>query len=157
MQPALKLVFAFYVLLVLGITLPKLSILTLYLRIFTGRRTRTITFIIIGFVLVMAPAYLVALLLLCNPIRYFWDKTLLGGQCLDFNFYARSLGLPNILIDVAMLITPLPAIWGLEASIARRIGVTLMFLTGIIALVASCVRWHIYADADATILKPGGQ
>ena len=155
LQPILKLAFATVILCTLGFSLPKLSILALYLRIFSGWKTRIISYVLIGVVIFMAIAYLVAGVLLCEPVQYFWDRTIAGGKCMDINFYYRSFGLPNILIDIAMLVTPLPAIWGLEASFARRLGFTAIFLTGILALVASCVRWSIYSKIDGTSIVPG--
>lgn len=105
-------------------------------------------------VLAMGCAYSVASVLICLPVRYFWDRTVVNGQCMNLNLFYRSISLPQILIDAAILITPLPAIWGLQASVLRRLGVTLIFLTGVIGMVVSCIRWVMYARADVYILAP---
>ncbi|KAL9054794.1 MAG: hypothetical protein Q9162_003917 [Coniocarpon cinnabarinum] len=154
LEPTMKLVFATIILLILGFTLPRISILTLYLRIFAGRRTRILTYSIIAVVTAMGIAFMLIAIVFCKPTRFFWDRTVPGGTCMDFNLYYRSFALPNILVDLVMLITPLPAIWSLEASVARRIGVSAIFLTGILALVSSCVRWAVYSRIDASRVVP---
>ena len=155
LEPTMKLFYASIQLLIAGFTFPKLSILTLYLRIFTGTYTRLFAWLTGAFVLSMGLGFGVAGLFLCSPVQYFWDKTIINGQCVDLNLYYRAFCLPNVLVDVAMIITPLPAIWGLQASVTRRLGITLIFLTGTIGMVVSCVRWSIYAKADVEVVQPG--
>lgn len=154
LEPTLKLMFASLYLLIFGFTLPKLSILTLYVRIFTGRKTRFFTYVLMVLVLAMGVAFGVAGIFACRPVQYFWNKTIINGQCFHLNFYYQSFGLPQILIDAAILITPLPAIWGLQTSRSRRLGITLIFLTGVIGMIVSCIRWDMYSRADVYTVKP---
>lgn len=153
--PSLKLIFGLPLVLIPGFTFSRLSILTLYLRIFTGKVTRSLAWVTMFFVIAMGLAFQLTAIFLCHPVNYFWDRQRPhGGVCHDLNTYYRAFGLPNILIDVAILAVPLPAVWTLHASLARKLGLTFMFFTGTIALVASCVRWAIYAHADVRLIVP---
>ena len=152
--PTLKVTFASIILLILGFTLPKLSILILYLRIFTGRKTRLVSWITIALVAAQGVAFSVASIFACAPVEYFWNKLILDGECINLNFFYQSFGLPNIVIDAMILITPLPAIWGLQASVARRTGITFIFLTGVVAMIVSCIRWNLYSKSDVYIIQP---
>ncbi|KAF2228757.1 hypothetical protein EV356DRAFT_537812 [Viridothelium virens] len=55
-----------------------------------------------------------------------------------------AMGIMNVIIDVYMIIIPLPTIWLMQMPLKRKIGVSSMFLTGIIACVASiiCLRFR---------------
>lgn len=138
--PTLKLIYGLPLVLIPGFTFARLSILTLYLRIFTGRRTRLCTWAVMVLAVVMGFSFQIAAILLCKPVKFFWDRQIPGG-CVDLNLYYRAFGLPNILIDISILLVPIPAVWRLHASVGRKMGLSFMFLTGVIALIASCVRW----------------
>ena len=153
--PILKLSYSIALMLVPCFTFSRLSVLVLYLRIFTGRFTRICTWISVTFTLLMFITFELVTVFICNPIAHYWDPIMRRGSCLDLNFFFRSHALPNILIDLAILVIPLPTIWNLNANIARKMGLTLMFLTFSVALVVSCIRWAIWANANATSLAPG--
>ena len=67
----------------------------------------------------------------CKPLAYSWDKTVAGGTCIDQLAYFRYNTIPNILIDGAMLVLPLPSVWKLQTSTTQKLGLTVIFLTGI--------------------------
>lgn len=120
-----------------AIALPKLSILFLYLRIFTARSFRYTTFAILGVVVI---TYLTSLTLnftLCIPFAYNWNKSIPGGHCADSIAAYRYISVPNIATDLAMLILPFPAIWNLHASKMQKTGLTIIFLAGSVWVITS--------------------
>ena len=49
---------------------------------------------------------------------------------------------------------PLPAIWTLQISRTRKLGLSCLFLTGSIALAAACVRYAVFLNYDARNVMP---
>ena len=68
----------------------------------------------------------------CSPVAYAWDKTITGGTCIDELAFSRYKTIPNILVDIFMLALPLPLVWKLQTSITQKLGLTAVFLTGIV-------------------------
>lgn len=111
-------------------TLPRLSILALYLRIFTTRIHRLAVYII---ALIMVIFYITTVFLSflkCHPLAYTWDLSVPGGHCINIDELYRWINMPNILIDIVIMVLPFPVIWRLHVSKAQKIGLTVTFLTG---------------------------
>jgi hypothetical protein len=113
--------------------LVKLSLLLLYLRIFTlVRHIRIVIFVGIAFHLILYTTSFVLEFVFCYPRR---------GQSFLMSFTAPScagnaakLGIAqavgNIIGDFGLLLTPIPVIWKLQFSFRKKIGVTAIFMTG---------------------------
>lgn len=112
------------------VSLSKLAILCLYLRIFTTRLYRRACYGIAVVIILNLIVGMILSLTICKPLAYRWDKTIPGGSCGDIMTGYRWISLPNLVTDVAMLILPLPVIWGLQIGRSRKIGLTLTFLLG---------------------------
>lgn len=113
-----------------AVVFPKLAILAIYLRIFTQPRFRSACYVLITLLIANWIGTTVAGLLICRPLEYLWDRTIVDGHCLNINAYFRWASLVNIITDVAMLILPLPVIWELHTSRNIKIGLTITFATG---------------------------
>lgn len=113
-----------------SVTFSKLSILALYLRIFTIKTYRYAVYAIEAFLgLVWLTSFVLAFRE-CAPFQYSWDKTIPNGHCINLLIPFRLIGGLNLLSDILMLILPLPVIWRLHTSTNQKIGLTLTFLTG---------------------------
>lgn len=113
-----------------AVALPKLSILSLYLRIFPNKVFRAITLVVAVIVVLNWLAFVFASTFQCLPVAYQWDKSIEGGRCFDVLLFYRMVNVPNIVTDIAMLILPIPMVWKLHTSRPRRIGLTVCFLAG---------------------------
>ena len=113
----------------LACAFPKLVILTLYLRIFNEKKYRIACYTVMGLVITFALAGIIGGATQCIPLSYLWDKTI-QGHCFDIVQFYRWGTLPNIVVDVIMIILPLPVIWKLHASRQVKFGLTVTFLTG---------------------------
>lgn len=152
---------------ILSITVPKLSILCLYLQIFTTRSYRYTTFAIAGLVVLTYLASLILTLTVCTPFSYNWNKNIPAGHCVDLDAVFCWISMPNIVSDVAMLILPIPVIWRLQVSFGQQIGLTITFLTGSFGIVTAIIRfvtfftsspdptWHSVTTLTWTIAEPG--
>jgi len=109
---------------------PKLSILVLYLRVFTDRTVRICTWFVICFCVAHALANIIASFTICQPFAYKWNKTIEGGKCADVMASYRYVSLPHILSDIAILVLPLSSLSKLMVSKRRKVGIFLTFLMG---------------------------
>ena len=125
----LKMEITFATLYFLSITLPKLTMLSLFLRIFVVKWQRIASYTIGAILLATALANIIANVTQCVPLEYLWNKEV-AGKCFDQNAYWRWASLPNILTDVVMLGLPVPAIWGAQMGWKDKLGVGLTFFAG---------------------------
>lgn len=66
----------------------------------------------------------------CVPFNYSWNKSLKGGHCYQFSVvYVIGLVL-NLVTDVAILVVPIPIIWGLQLNSKSKKALTGLFLLG---------------------------
>lgn len=113
-----------------AILFPKSAILAIFLRIFTKAPYRKTCYALAVLLIANWVANTTAGLLMCVPLRYLWDKSILGGHCFDINTYFRWSSLINILTDVVMLLLPLPVVWKLRTSTNIKIGLSFTFAMG---------------------------
>ena len=108
----------------------KVSILLFYRRITPNRVFHIFIWVTMGCTVGLAVAGLIADLLQCTPIAYFWDRSSPGGSC--FNqaaFYFAAAGC-SVLGDVWILVLPMPVFWGLQISLKRRLVLMSLFAVG---------------------------
>ena len=110
--------------------IPKLAILCLYLRFFNTRPYRYAAYAIAVVMFMNYSTSVILAFVMCKPFVFSWDKSIPGGKCGDIMAVYRWMSLPNLATDLAMLILPLPVIWGLQIRRNQKIGLTLTFLTG---------------------------
>lgn len=154
LTPALQAIYAAEQLLYAGTSLPKLSLLFLYLRIFDSRRIRVTTWVLIGITIVSWITWSLIAFFLCTPVEFYWDRTIPGGHCINIDSFWRSIPPINIFTDAVAIILPIPTIWRLEASRMKKIGVCAILMTGGIGLITGCIRWAVYLSYSAQYIVP---
>ncbi|TVY93747.1 hypothetical protein LAWI1_G000884 [Lachnellula willkommii] len=127
--------------------LPKIYVLCLYLRIFTQRAARVTCYVMIGVIIAIWVSFIVASATKCTPFAAQWDKTI--GHCVNVEAYYQAGSAPNMATDVVILLLPIPTLIALHASVVRKIGLLLIFVTGSIGLVGSVIRFSIFFRSDA--------
>ena len=110
-------------------TCVKISILSLYTSLFPSRR-----FILLCYAtMAVTSAYFLSVLLetflLCQPVQFNWDKSI-AGTCEGQNTAYLVAGITNLLIDVFVVVMPMPMLFGLRMSLRKRLGVVGMFSLG---------------------------
>ena len=113
-----------------SVTLPKLAILCLYARIFTARPYRYAIYITGTLILLTFLAGATCTIGICRPFPYMWDSSIADGHCGNVIALYRYISIPNLFTDVCMIVLPLRGVWGLQAKILHKIGITVTFLTG---------------------------
>ena len=107
-------------------------VLQLYIRIFCTKSFRIACYI----VHIVNAAYFVSTVLaaslICRPFAYNWDQTIPGGTCGDQKRLDVFIGVFNLLMDVAVVVLPMPVLWGLQMPMAKKLVLTGMFGMGIL-------------------------
>lgn len=133
--PFLKLLFATYFIVYIGLTLAKASALLFLSRVFT--RTTSPTWFNVGVAVThfLNVAWLVGMIFgtafNCNPVAKNWDVTgTLPGKCGPTSSIWIASVVPSVVIDLLILILPLPRIWTIKTSHSRKVGLTVVFVLG---------------------------
>lgn len=66
----------------------------------------------------------------CQPIHRHWDPTV-HGQCLPSGVLAYSSGAFNVATDLFVLVVPMPTVWSMNLSTAKKLRVSAVFGLGI--------------------------
>jgi len=109
----------------------KISMIFLYIRVFTSRWFTNACYMAIVFILLNGAAYIFALAFQCRPVSALWDPLLKGkGQCLNLASLSVSGAVCSIVDDLVILILPIPEIMKLKMSKNKKWGLVLMFSIG---------------------------
>ena len=125
-----KLEVAFIYLYLVAVTLPKIVILSLYLRIFPTEPYRSACYVIAGVLVASLMANLTVVSVICIPLKETWNPNIQGAHCINQDAFFRYSTLPNIITDLCMFVLPLPIIWRMSLSTRDKIGLTLTFCAG---------------------------
>ncbi|OTA96138.1 hypothetical protein M434DRAFT_393220 [Hypoxylon sp. CO27-5] len=131
-----------------NISFPKFSVLFFYHRIFA--RTSKWFSIAVWTVGIMNVAWLVSALgstiFQCTPVNAAWE-TVPGSTCISQWGFWFGTAVPSTVIDLFILLMPMPLLWGLQAPVSRRIMVSVVFVCGYSVIVASIGRLVALARA----------
>jgi hypothetical protein len=67
---------------------------------------------------------------LCYPIRFFWDKSIQDGKCIDQFAVWFSNASINILQDFVILLLPMPMLRNLEIPRRQKRALMMVFALG---------------------------
>ncbi|CBF69517.1 hypothetical protein AN6415.2 [Aspergillus nidulans FGSC A4] len=126
------------------ITLIKLSMLFLYLRLFPNTLLRKAVFVSLAITSLWAIGSFLAQVLSCKPISYYWNQWdgEHEGRCASHNSLLLAHSIINIFLDVLVIALPMPVLVKLQMSIEKRVGMCLMFAVGLVYVVFLILRQH---------------
>ena len=111
-------------------TLIKLSILHLYVQIFSVSRVRKVAYAVMLLVVLFGFGIILMQFLMCRPFVKEWDQKR-PGVCGDTIKSALVTGIINMCIDTIIILLPMPVLWGLQMRIRRKVELTVIFGLGI--------------------------
>ena len=111
------------------VTLVRVSVLTLYVRIFPTPSFRKVCYLVLGFNLGYFMGVVLACFLICQPLAFIWDQSV-NGSCGNQKSLDTFIGLFNLLLDVTAVALPMPVLWGLQMRKRRKLAVSGMFSMG---------------------------
>ncbi|KAI0972066.1 hypothetical protein F4678DRAFT_431031 [Xylaria arbuscula] len=143
-----KLQFAIQLLLDFAYGFVKTSIVLFCRRIFIANRgsffdwASRITLVII---FLWSLSFLLALVVGCGKdVAVHWAPLKLAASGCDLSTPEVAVVISDIVLDVIIIVLPLPAIWALNMSVKRRLAVSGVFLVGLASLAASGARAAVY-------------
>lgn len=115
-----------------ALPLVKISILLFYNRIFPQRKLRIAVWVTIGVCAGYAIAFLLVSVFQCKPLSLAWTRWdgQHEGTCNNINAQVWAAASINVLLDMVMVVLPLPVIWRLEINRRKKALVMLMFSIG---------------------------
>ena len=137
--------YAYETIYTVAIFLAKMSILLFYSRIFKERKfliaLRTTFALVIGWFVAVE----IVVLAECRPVAALWDPTITGGYCIDIHNFLMGAGIPNVILNVIVLLLPMPMIWTLEIERKHKIALSSVFMLGGFVIIVSIVRVVVLA------------
>ena len=112
----------------------KLTILLVFLRVFSLGKNHSTFWIYHSLIWLNFFFYLIVTFLIifsCQPIKKTW-KPWIHGKCLNSPDIIIAIASVNSLSDFSILVLPQKVIWNLQMSFKRRIGVSSIFLVGLL-------------------------
>ncbi|GFP59284.1 hypothetical protein TASIC1_0012028700 [Trichoderma asperellum] len=122
----------------IAIGFTKLSVLTLYYRIFITRTFRTLVVSTACFVCAWIIVMEVVLGFGCQPIQAWWGET--RGKCINKEAFTYFTNVTNMVTDLWIFSMPIPVILGLHAAKERRVILCFMFGIGAATCAISAAR-----------------
>ena len=111
-------------------TFVKISVLHLYTRIFSTRTLAYCAYTIGAITMAYWLSTVLTAFLICRPFAFNWDKVIAKGHCGNSSAYYLSTGIVNLFIDIAIVVLPLPLLWGLQMKTSRKLALTGIFSLG---------------------------
>ncbi|GAW16378.1 hypothetical protein ANO14919_058040 [Xylariales sp. No.14919] len=121
----------------------KLSVLSLYWRIFPTRTMKLACIALASLTITWGIVIGVFNFLVCKPLHAFWNLELQKSpdtKCIDIIWFWLGNSASNCAIDLAILILPIHEVVKLHSSISKKIGLCAVFLLGSAAFAASLTR-----------------
>jgi len=119
--------------------LTKVSILLLFLRIFTSRWFRIACWVTIGVVVAFGMSIIIASIAQCTPIAKAYDPSL-PGHCILVGDVWYAHGGFAILSDIWMIILPLRQLPSLKLPRVQKIGLAMIFSIGVFVIIIEIIR-----------------
>lgn len=149
LQAVFKLSIPAQVLYIVGVSVYKLSLLCLYVRIFPVRGVRIGRNVLGGICAAWVVGCLISVLLQCIPLRKVWEPWT-EGTCINLFLTQLVVSIPNIITDIAILALPIPHVWRLQTNLTQRILLCAIFLLGSFVVFTSIYRFHVFLSFDVT-------
>lgn len=121
------------------------SVVQLYITLFRRTKSFRITCYVVHILnFGYFASTVLAACLICRPIAFHWDHKIPGGICGNQKSLDLFIGIFNLFLDVAVVVLPMPVLWGLQmatqkkAAISAMFGMGIMFVTHLLLILDSC-------------------
>ncbi|KAK4038797.1 hypothetical protein C8A01DRAFT_17137 [Parachaetomium inaequale] len=151
LETILKMLVAYELIYATSISTIKLSVMFFYLRVFVNRGLRMATKAALIFVSLWSVGNILQVFLICRPFVKTYSLTA-EGVCGDQVASFIAIGAFNIISDVIILTLPLPTVWSLKISTPAKLGLTGVFLVGLVVSVIGVIRIVTLTQLDLTNL-----
>ena len=104
----------------------------LYIRLFPTRSFRLTCYAVLLLNGAYSIAEVLAKCLICSPIACSWDSSVACTSCGNIVAYDLTYPILNLVLDVTMVVLPIPMIWGLQMPIGKKAMIGGIFGLGIL-------------------------
>ncbi|KAL8969891.1 MAG: hypothetical protein Q9197_004102 [Variospora fuerteventurae] len=118
----------------------RISIILLCVRIFPLRQFRLASWLVIALNVLTFLSIFLASFLICTPIYYAFDKTIPNGRCGDQRKFELFTAIMSLLLDLLLVVLPLPMLWRLQMKRKKKIQLSFVFGTGMIIVLLTLLR-----------------
>ncbi|KAG7118744.1 hypothetical protein HYQ44_005887 [Verticillium longisporum] len=123
------------------LALTKASIILMYIHIFRSSITfRCWSYAILSMLILSTIIITPLTIVSCRPVRFFWDRDVKGGTCVDINALAYAHSAIAILFDIIIITMPIGMLWRLNMPTTRKLQIGVMFAIGGFGLIATVLR-----------------
>jgi len=139
--PATKLSYGTLICYQASVCFTKLSVVVLYLRVFTTTRTgRWLLFGVLGFLIALNIASQCLSIFQCHPIKAVWAENPQPDRCIDTipMFYVSAVS--NILVDAFFMLFAIPRILSLRMAKRQKYALLATVAMGGVPIIASIIR-----------------
>ncbi len=107
----------------------QISLVMTYLRIFPQQTFSTIAYIVIAINICYSIAFVIVTVVQCSPISYAWTRWdgEHEGTCMHINAQVFCAAGFNILLDIIIVVLPMPVLWGMNMGTRKKIMIMTMF------------------------------
>ncbi|OTB10577.1 hypothetical protein K445DRAFT_70015, partial [Daldinia sp. EC12] len=109
----------------------KLSVLTLYTRIFSIKSFKKWAYILMAIVACYGIAFMALFMTICHPIDQLWNPVP-GGYCRNTSIQEYTSVSFNLIIDLCIFLLPMPWLWGLQMPSRNKVAISIMFGIGFV-------------------------
>lgn len=126
-----KCILAFEIIYFTSVALPKMGIVCLYLRVFNWKGAmRTTAYVLLATLAATSFSFIITACFQCQPIEFWWDRTIPGGKCVDVQAFFHAQSIPGFVLDFFIMTLPLKTIWDLKLPTHKRIALIGIFMIG---------------------------
>ncbi|KAL1611926.1 hypothetical protein SLS60_000149 [Paraconiothyrium brasiliense] len=130
----------------------RMSLLALYRRIFSTPGYRLIALLIMVISTMWIVGAMIGNFVICIPFDSFWDR-LKPGKCLNFNIYALSVGIVEVILDAFTLALPIRVVLSLHVPTHKKIGLMGIFLLGLFAVATGVARVKLMYQPNSIYVR----
>lgn len=128
------------IILTCAITTTRLSLLLFYCRVFPIQRFRTITAITGLVIIAWWMGTTLAIMFTCIPVHAFWDRSV-EGKCVNEHTQVYAITGTEVATNIAVIILPIPWLWGLHLPTPKKIALGGIFLLGSFVCISCIIRY----------------
>lgn len=109
----------------------KLSILWMYICIFTVKPFRYAAYVLMFIVAGYGISFICVFFTNCTTLDFMWNPVP-GGSCKDIAIEEILSVSVNMVIDTAIVLLPMPVLWGLQLATRKKIAISGIFSLGLL-------------------------
>ena len=157
-KEAFGIIYVYHILQLLSLGVIKTSVLLFYRRIFctgSNRKFHWASIVMVALTIAWTIGFLVPMAIPCKPPQMppspMAKLPPTHGWCSNLMAFQQAFVLSDFLMDLLVILFPVPVIWSLQMTRSRKAAVTGIFALGCLSVAASAARFAFFVP----MMKPG--